>query len=340
MSDIKKIIAKVNKELKAYIDPVDSSVPGWISTGSTLLDAAVKEGLPIGRIVELTGKSGTGKSALSFSILAETQKAGGIGVLIDTERAIDLDFARKFGVDIDDLIYCAPENVEDIYDFVKEVVTTVRGNEKPNEFVPLTVIVDSCTVSTRGELDKEMNESMKIGENAKMQRRGLRGLLTFLVENKVLFIGINHIVANISRMPNAPQETSTGGSGWEFYPSVRIKLRCKQIVDAKSSARTGIEMFATVVKNRHDFPFRTAQILLDFNRGFDDTASLVNFACDKGILPTKTGWVTFEGQSHRKTALIDLFKTTPEKYEWLKNACIGVMRATDVAADAFIPEGS
>lgn len=342
MADIKDIVKTVNKSFKDILS-VDgkitpASVKTWIKTGSTLLDAAVKEGLPVGRVVEIVGKSGTGKSALCFSIISETQKAGGVGILLDSECAADLEFAKKFNIDTDAMIIAVPDTIEDIYKITKDIVTKIR--ETSDEDFPITVIADSCTISTQEEHEKTMDEVSKIGQNAKIQRRGLRSMLNFFAENNVLFVGVNHITANIGSL-YGPKEVSTGGSAWEYFPSVRIKLHgYSKIVDKATNSVLGMQVKATVFKNRHDFPFRESLLIIDFNTGFDDVAALVEYGKEVGLFGSKQGWYTYKNKPYRKADLETFFRNSPVEHEELGKMCVGVLKATDkkVTGDEVLSE--
>ena len=304
------------------------AVQNWVPTGSTMLDAAVRHGLPLGRVVELTGKSGTGKSALAFSVLAQTQKLGGIAVLLDSECAADLDFAQKFGVDTDKLVIAIPETAEEIYDLTKNIIEKIR--ETLPKKLPITVVADSCTISTQNESEKTMNEPYKMGENAKTQRRGLRGILSLINEQNVLFIGINHITANLN--PYGPKETTTGGSGWEFFPSVRIKIhKLTKIQDAATKSVLGVQMQALVFKNRHDFPYREALLVLDFETGLDDIGALIEYGRSVGIIGRKGRWTVFQDKSYTKQDLVAHLKEDAVALQYLKDTAVHVMKTAQVS---------
>ena len=331
MADIKDIIKTVNKSFKDILtqdgEIRPATVKTWVKTGSTLLDGAVKEGLPLGRVVEIVGKSGTGKSAISFAILAETQKMGGVGILLDSECAADLEFAEKFGINTEELIIAVPDTIEDIYKITKDLVVKIRETS-PDNF-PITVVADSCTISTQEEHEKTMDEVSKIGQNAKIQRRGLRSMLNFFSENNVLFVGINHITANIGNM-YGPKEVSTGGSAWEYFPSVRIKLHgYSKILDKTTKSVLGMQVKATVFKNRHDFPFREALLIIDFNTGFDDVAALVEYGKEVGLFGSKQGWYTYKNESYRKQDLEAMFRANKTEHQELGKLCVDILKATD-----------
>lgn len=326
--DIANILKNVVKAFPSDVSTADHKpATKWVTTGSTLLDAAIcKNGLPYGKVIELIGKSATGKSAIGFSIIAQVQKQGGIGVLLDSECAVDLDFAEKFGVDRSKVIIAYPAKVEEVYQMAKDIIEKIREQD---DDIPVVIVADSCTVPPQEESVKKMAEPQKMGENAKVQRRGLRGLLNILQENEVMFVGINHVTANIGVM-YGPKEVSTGGSAWEFFPSVRIKLhKASKIENKATGSVTGMQVSATVIKNRFDFPYRSALMILDFNKGFDDLGSMIEYAKETGIIGKNRGWLTYNGESYRREDL-ETYLTSDEKIlEAFKSKCVDTMKSSD-----------
>lgn len=328
--DISTILKNVVKAFPSDVSTADHKpATKWVTTGSTLLDAAIcKNGLPYGKVIELIGKSATGKSAIGFSIIAQVQKEGGIGILLDSECAVDLDFAEKFGVDRSKVIIAYPSKVEEVYQMAKDIVTKIREND---ETIPVVIVADSCTVPPQEESVKKMAEPQKMGENAKVQRRGLRGLLNFLQENEVMFIGVNHVTANIGAM-YGPKEVSTGGSAWEFFPSVRIKLhKASKIENKTTNTVTGMQVHALIIKNRFDFPYRSALLVLDFNKGFDDIGSLIEYAKETGIIGKKGGWLTYNGESYRRDDLEQYLLSEDSILSAFKTKCIDTLKSSDKA---------
>ena len=154
-------------------------------------------------------------------------------------------------------------------------------------------------------------------------------MLNFFSENNVLFIGINHVTANIGSL-YGPKEVSTGGSGWEYFPSVRIKLHgYSKILDKSTNSVLGMQVKATVFKNRHDFPFREALLIIDFNTGFDDVGALVEYGKEVGLFGSKQGWYTYKGKPYRRNDLESFFRENKEEHAELGKLCTDILRATD-----------
>jgi recombination protein RecA len=310
--DVDDIVSAMKKAgcgvSKASKREYGSNVNYWIPTGSTLLDAAICNGIPGGRIIEVVGDSATGKSALSFQLLGNIQKMGGFAIYLDTEQSIDLDFATVMGCDVDKLIIGEPETVEDLYDLTEHFVKTIREKSQ----APILIIADSCTLPTNDENEKKMQEVSKVGDNAKMQRRGLRNLMNFISDNQVTFIGVNHVTANIGVM-YGPKEVYTGGSGWKFYASVRIRMKSPQkVLNKVAGSIQGIVTTAEIIKNRHGPPHREVELHLDFHTGYNDVAAMLEFGKKAGLFGTSQGWYEFGGEKFRRQQLETRLNEDPE----------------------------
>jgi recombination protein RecA len=302
---------------------VSSKVKCWVSTGSTLLDAAICKGIPIGKITEISGRSATGKSVLCYSILANVQKQGGIGILLDTESAADPEFAKVFGVDVDRLIVSQPDSVEDLYNQTFNLIKRIRETVEPD--IPVVICADSCVPPSRAEIEKTLLEPPKVAENAVMNRRALKKIVNEISIHNIAFIGINHIVAN-PMVVYGPKEISTGGSAWSYFPSVRIKLRTAEIINSKiKGIPEGIKMSATVTKNRLGPPGREVIFPLYYDRGIDDVDSLIEFAKQNGLFGTSRGWLEYEDKKYRHDSLVSLFKEDETKISWLKTECVDLL---------------
>jgi len=304
-------------------DNVSSKVRMWVSTGSTLLDKAIANGIPIGRITEISGKSSTGKSALVYSILANVQKQGGLGVLLDTESAADPKFASILGVNVDTLIVSQPETIEDMYSQAFNFIKRIR--EKVDPDVPVVICADSCVPPSRAEVEKTLAEPAKIAENAFMSRRALKKIVNEISIHNISFIGINHLVANPMAM-YGPKEIPTGGTAWAYFPSVRLQLRTSERIESKvKGVPEGIRITARVTKNRMGPPGREATFALFYDRGIDDIESLVEFGKQNGLFGSARGWLEYQGKKHRKDDLVKLFHADEVEAKWLKKECIDMI---------------
>lgn len=310
-------------------------VPYWVPTGSSLLDAAVKNGIPGGKIIEISGLSATGKSALAYTILGNAQKMGGVGVLLDTECSVDADFAVKMGIDINRLIIGEPSSVEEVYNMTKDICDAVIASldgEKSN--VPIVVVADSCTSATLEEKAKQFGEEPKMGHNAKLQRRGLRTLMPYFQANGITFIGVNHLTAKLGGSPYGPKEEVTGGSSWRYYPHVRIKLGNMMKIKGKHTGSVaGVHVKAEIVKNRCGPPLRKVAMVIKFDTGFDDVEALLEYGGENGLFGVKQGWLEYEGQSYRKSQLNKYLTENPDKHKDIAEQCKQMLQTGETAVD-------
>ena len=296
-----------------------SRVPYWVKTGSTLLDCAVNQGLPGGRIIEISGKSAAGKSCLAFHAIADVQRQGGIAVLLDTEASADTQFASICGVDIDQLILAQPDTVEELYTNAELMVQKLH--EQTEGKIPVLIVADSCTAPTEGEAEKNLVEAPKIAHNAVVQRRGLRKLVNRIVRTNVTFIGINHLVADPMAM-FGPKQVSTGGSAWSYFPAVRIQLTIIGKIKSKiKGGGIGVNIKAVVTKNKCGPPDKAIEFPIYYDRGIDDVISLVDFGRINGLFGITKGWIEYEDKKYRRDDFIKLIQENKDALEWLTNEC-------------------
>jgi len=340
--DIEDLMTNINKKFK--VKKSDSKVnllsnveeiPYWVPTGSSLLDAAVNEGIPGGKIIEISGHSATGKSAVAYTILGNVQKMGGVAILLDTECSIDMDFARKMGIDPEKLIVAEPQTIEELFNITKDICDSVleaRKGEKNDK--PIVVVADSCTSATLEERKKSFGEELKMGNNAKLQRRGLRNLMPYFQANGITFIGINHLTAKLNSSPYGPKEDQTGGTAWKYYPHVRIVLGNMVKIKGKSTGSiSGVHVTAKVVKNRVGPPHRTAPMIINFDKGYDDIGALLEYGKENGLFGAKQGWLEFEGTSYRKSDLNKYLVSNPEKHAAIAAECQTLLKSTETSVE-------
>jgi recombination protein RecA len=296
-----------------------SKIPYWISTGSTLLDIAIKDGIPGGRIVEIAGKSASGKSCIAYHLMADVQRKGGIAVLLDTEASADIEFAQKCGVDTDNLILAQPDTVEELYRDANLLIEKFK--ESLEEDIPVLIVADSCTPPTEGEAQKDLAEAPKIAHNAVIQRRGLRKLINSIARSNITFVGINHLVADPMAM-FGPKQVSTGGSAWSYFPAVRITLTMIGKIKGKvKGGSIGINIRATVNKSKIGPPDRVAEFPVYFARGIDNVESMVDFGRTNGLFGTTKGWMEFGEKKYRKAEFLAFLREDEEAQAWLLEQC-------------------
>ena len=286
---ISKLCTEINKKISdggdggAYLlgrGDSPTEIPFFISTGSTILDTIIanKEGggVPVGRVTEIYGEPSTGKSLLANHILANTQKLGGLAVLIDTESATSPDFLRTIGVDLKNLIWINVQTVEKVFETIETIVAKV-DTLKP-KFV--TIVWDSLAATSDSvEMEGEYEASGYGMNKAKMLSKGFRKITQFIAQKKIALVVTNQVRSNIGVMFG--EKTSTPG-GWAlpFYCSLRLKvsrngyLKEKLERNGKTIEETrGVSAKVTIKKSRIAPPFRECSFNIYFNRGIDDKDS-------------------------------------------------------------------
>lgn len=265
------------KEVRAV--DVDS-----IPTGSISLDLALGVGgVPRGRVVEIFGPESSGKTTLALHILAEAQKAGGNGAFVDAEHALDPDYAKKLGVNIDDLLISQPDSGEQALQIVE---TLVKSGEAD------VIVVDSvAALVPQAEINGEMGE-FQIGLQARLMSQALRKLSGIISKTKTVVIFLNQTRMKIGIMFGNP-ETTPGGLALKFYASVRIDLR--RIAQIKHGEEIiGSRVKAKIVKNKVAPPFKTTEFDIIYNEGISYLADLLNLGIKSGQIKKQGSWLQFE----------------------------------------------
>ena len=296
-----------------------------ISTGSPGLDIALGiGGLPKGRIIEIYGPESSGKTTLTLHAIAEAQKAGGTAAFVDAEHALDPAYAKKLGVDIDELIVSQPDTGEQALEIVD---TLVRSNA-----IDILVIDSVAALVPRAEIEGEMGDS-HVGLQARLMSQALRKLTGSISRSKCMVIFINQVRMKIGVMYGNP-ETTTGGNALKFYASVRLDIRrTGQIKDRDDIVGNATRV--KVVKNKVAPPFKQVEFDIMYGEGISKIGELLDIGGKAGLVENSGAWFSYDsirigqGRENAKTYL----KEHPELADRLEKAIRG---KTEEVADGMM----
>jgi recombination protein RecA len=271
-----------------------TNVKDWLSTGNALLDVAISNrtygGLPVGRIAEITGLEQSGKSLLSAHLLAETQKKGGVAVLIDTETAVNREFLEAIGVDISKLLYVSVDTVEGIFEACETIIEKIRTSDK-NRLV--SIVVDSvAAASTKKELEADYDKDGYATDKAIIISKAMRKITNMIGRQNICLVFTNQLRQKMNAMAFSDPWTTSGGKALAFHASVRLRL--KSMGQLKIGDRiVGIKIRAQVVKNRLGPPLRHADFSIFFDRGIDNYGSWLGVMKDNKLVKQAGAWYEY-----------------------------------------------
>jgi len=291
---------KANKDggkIAHFLDEQDnpSEITDWISTGSSILDLAISNrphgGLPVGKMVEFNGLEGTGKSLLSAHVVADTQKKGGVAVVIDTENAAAPEFWKSLGVDLSKLLYVQCETVEDIFAQMEKMIAIVR---KSNKDRILTIIVDSvAAASTKVELESDHGKDGFATGKSIIISKAMRKITTMIGKQKVLTVFTNQLRQNLNAMAFGDKYVVSGGKALAYHCSVRVRLNNAGKLK-KGEEVIGNECKAVVIKNRMGPPQRQANFDIYFDSGIADYGSWIKVLKEQNLIKQGGAYYTYK----------------------------------------------
>lgn len=292
---------------KSKEDP--SEIKSWLSTGSTLLDYAISNrrdgGIPFGRITEINGLEGSGKSLLSVHLAASIQKQGGVAFLLDTEgRNLNKDFQIRAGCDPRKFIARHPGTIEGCFSEIESIIAKTKT--KAFAKFPILIVWDSVAATPpKAEIEGDFDPNSQIGIGAKAMARGLRKLVYSIGVESIALVCIQQLRVNMKATPYTPAEQqflTPYGKSLPYFASVRIRLAQGEKIwnDATKTIRLGTKTRAVVEKNSAGVPYRSAEFPILFSQGVDDDQSIYTFLHSSKVLTKQSGESSLEldGTSH------------------------------------------
>ena len=284
-----------------------------IPTGNILIDRARGVGgFPRGRIVEIFGPESSGKTTLTLTVIAQAQKRGGLAAFIDVEHALDPIYARKLGVNVDELLVSQPSSGEEA---LRICETLVRSNALD------VIVLDSvAALVTKAELEGEIGDTT-VGAQARLMSAALRKLTALISKASTVCIFTNQIREKIGVMFGNP-ETTPGGKALKFYASVRCDIRRIGAIKVADGTVTGNRTKLKMVKNKVAPPFTEAEFDIMYNEGISSTGALLDLALEKGIVEKRGSWLSYKGSqlAQGRDAAKEILKGNEELYNEIEAA--------------------
>jgi recombination protein RecA len=309
---IDKVVKQLDKKFEAKIKTLEdkkdanSGVAGFVATNNLAVDFVIgRRGLPIGRIVEVSGQSGSGKSSYIASMIGAAQARGITCALIDAENSYDPSWARRFNVDTDSLILIEPSTLEESFDMTRGVIKAFREESQTE---PIFVAYDSVSaIPTNAELEQEdSSASSAQAEHARIISRELRKIGGLVKDQNVCLTFVSQLKVNPRSTPWADNESIIGGSAIKFHAGLRLRLAKIKTLKDKDKPPHGITIQVTALKNKFTSPYKVSTFDLYFEEGFKPKEILLDFMVETDMIKEKAGWYEWEGQKLRKTDLAPL----------------------------------
>ncbi len=314
---MKKIENKFGKGVIRHTNDFLEWKDNVISTGSINLDNALSiGGFPKGRIIEIYGNESSGKTTIAMQTVAECQRAGGRVAYIDAENAIDINYVKKIGVDVDSLLLAQPESGEQAFTIIDSLIKTDQ--------IDLIVVDSVAALIPQSELDGEVFEQ-NIGAHARLMSKGLRMVQNSISKHNVCVIFINQLREKVGVMFGNP-EITTGGRALKFFSTIRLEVKKAELLK-EGNEPIGIKSKVTVVKNKVGVPLKVTYIDIFFGKGFDYRNELTNFAIAYNIIKKNGSWFYFneEKLGQGRAQLDEYLELHSNIYEEIKTQTLNMV---------------
>lgn len=312
LNDINKRFGKgtVMSMENRTVQPIDV-----IPTGSFLLNRALGVGgWPKGRIIEIYGIESSGKSSLALHAIAEVQKQGGVGAVIDVEHALDPAYAASLGVNLDELLLSQPDCGEDALEIVEDLVRS--------GVVDLVVVDSVAALTPRAEIDGEMGDA-HVGLLARLMSQACRKLTGVISKTNCTVIFINQVREKVG-IVYGPNETTTGGRALKFYSSVRVELRKGETLKS-GNEMYGHKLKAKIVKNKVAPPYKTCEMTVVWGKGIDASEEILDLALEQKLIEKGGAWFTYKGQKFQgRDNVKAFFNDNPDEFKALADRIMGM----------------
>ena len=289
-----------------HVSPVEV-----IPTGNILIDRALGVGgFPRGRIIEIFGPESSGKTTLTLTVIAQAQKKGGLAAFIDVEHALDPQYARRVGVDLDELLISQPSSGE-------EALRICEGLIRSNA-LDVLVLDSVAALVTKAELEGDIGD-VTMGAQARLMSAALRKLTALISRARTTCIFTNQIREKIGVM-FGNLETTPGGKALKFYSSIRVDIRRISAIKQSDGTVTGNRTRVKVVKNKVAPPFTEAEFDIMYNEGISNVGALLDLALEKNILEKRGSWISYKGEqlAQGRDAAKEALRADPKLYEQLE----------------------
>ena len=292
-----------------------------IPTGNILIDRALGVGgFPRGRVVEVFGPESSGKTTLTLTVIAQAQKSGGLAAFIDVEHALDPQYAKKLGVNVNDLLVSQPSSGEEA---LRICETLVRSNALD------VIVLDSvAALVTKAELEGEIGD-VTVGAQARLMSAALRKLTALISKARTCCIFTNQIREKIGVMFGNP-ETTPGGKALKFYSSMRVDIRRIGQIKQSDGVVVGNRTKVKIVKNKVAPPFTECEFDIMYNEGISATGSLLDLALEKNVVEKRGSWLSYKGSqlAQGRDAAKELLKKDSALYAEIEAATLAAMNGT------------